>query len=115
MTKLVALLALAGAVAAVFYWRKKGGSWESMWSTTKDTTSVWGTTVAHEAKQAADTVSTAVDDGTSAINDFAHEITGATTDATQKIDEAKKKVATAKADAASALANEVTEEPDTLR
>jgi hypothetical protein len=93
MTKLVALLALAGAAAAaVFYWRKKEGSWESMWSTTKDTTSSWGTTVAHDAKQAADIVSTGVTESTGAINDLAHEITGATTDATQKIDEAKNDV-----------------------
>jgi hypothetical protein len=113
MRKLIALLALAGAVAtAVFFWRRKEGSWGSMWSTTKETTSSLGTTVAHEAKQAADNVSTAVDDSTSAINNLAHEITGATTDATQKIDEAAKKVATAKADAASAFADEVTEAPD---
>ena len=110
MTKLIALLALAGGVAAaVFFWRKNEGSWESMWTSAKETPSSWGTTIAHEARQAADTVSTAVDNGTSAINDLANEIT----DATQKIDKAAKKVSTAKSDAASALADEVTKEPDT--
>jgi len=114
MTKLIALLALAGGVAAaVFFWRKNEGSWESMWTSAKETPSSWGTTIAHEARQAADTVSTAVDNGTSAINDLANEITDATTDATQKIDKAAKKVSTAKSDAASALADEVTKEPDT--
>src|SRR6516162_248343 len=108
MTTLVALLALAGAIAAaVFFWRKNEESWESMWDFTKDTTSEWGRTVAHETRQAADSVSTAVDNGTSAVNDLAHEITGATMDATQKIDDAAKKVSTAKADAASLLADDV--------
>jgi hypothetical protein len=112
MTKLIALLALAGAVAAaVFFWRKKEGSWESMWSTTRDSTSSWGKTVAHEVSHAADTVSTVVDNGAGAVNDLAHEMTHATTDATQKIDKAAKKVSAAKADAASALADETAEEP----
>ena len=113
MTKLIGLLALAGAVAAaVFFWRKNEGSWEATWSSTRDTTSSWGKAVAEEAVKAADTVSTAVEDGTSAISDLAQEITSATTDATRKIDVAAKKVSTAKADAASVLADEVTEEPD---
>ena len=113
MTKLIALLALAGAVAtAVFFWRRNEGSWESMWTSAKEKPSSWGQTVAHETRQAADTVSTVVDNGASAISDLAHEITGATTDATQKIDVAAKKVSTAKADAASAIADEVTEEAD---
>jgi hypothetical protein len=114
MTKLIALLALAGAVAAaVFFWRKKEGSWESMWDSAKETPSSWGKTVAHETREAADTISTVVDSGTSAINDLAHEITDATTDATKKIDRATKKVSTAKADASAALADEAAKGPDT--
>jgi hypothetical protein len=120
MTKLIALLAVAGAVAAaVFFWRKNEESWEAMWSSTKDTTSSWSKTVVQDAGKAADTVSTAVDKGTGEIdelvhemNELAHEITGATADATQKIDIAAKKVSTTKAEVASVLADEVTEEPD---
>jgi hypothetical protein len=110
MTKLIALLALAGAVAAaVFFWRKKEGSWESMWSSTAETTSAWGKTVADEARQTAAVVSKAVDDGASAIDDLADEMKGATTDAAEKVDEAAKKVSAAKADAASALADDAKE------
>jgi hypothetical protein len=110
MTKLIALLALAGAVAAaVFFWRKNEGSWEGMWSSTKDTTSAWGKSATQGAGKAADTVSTAVGNGTRAVDDLTHGIT----DATQKIDVAAQKMSTAKADVASALADEVTEEPGT--
>src|SRR5215471_17860228 len=108
MTKLIALLALAGAVAtAVFFWRKKEGSWESMWSSAKEAPASWGKTVAHEAREAADTVSAVVDNGAGAIHDLTHEMTDATTDATHKIDVAAEKVSTAKADTVSALGDEV--------
>ena len=84
MTKLIALLALAAAVAAaVFFWRKNEESWDAAWSSTKDTASSWSKTVAEETSKAGDTVSTALDNATSAIGDLAHGVTGATTDATE--------------------------------
>jgi hypothetical protein len=114
MTKLIALLALAGAVAAaVFFWRRKEGSWESMWSSTTDTTSSWSKTVAHEAGKAADTVSSVVDDGARAVADFADEITGATEPAAHDAGEAAKEGPADPADAASKLADEVTAKLDT--
>jgi hypothetical protein len=110
MSKLIALLALAGALAAaLFFWRKKEGSWESMWSTTSESASSWGKTVAQEASHAGD----AFNDAAHEINDLAHELSGATVNAAKKVDEAGKKVSAAKAEAeaASVSADEVDGEP----
>ena len=74
MTKLVALLALAGAIAAaVYFWRKNEESWESMWDSTKDATSEWGRTVAHEASKTADNVAEAADTVTNEASNLADE------------------------------------------
>jgi hypothetical protein len=114
MTKLIALLALAGAVAAaVFFWRKNEGSWEAMWSSTTDTTSSWSKTVAHEASNAADAASADRDDVTHAVPDLADDITGATEHATHEVGKATKKGSAATTEDASKLADELTAEPDT--
>ena len=61
MSKLIALV-LAGALAAVLvFWRKREGSWSSMWSSAKDSSSEWSETVAHESGKAAERVAATAD------------------------------------------------------
>lgn len=73
MSKLVALLAvlLAGALAAVFYWRKNGESWNSTLSSAKDTGSSWTQAAAHESAKAADKAAAVADDANTALSDLA--------------------------------------------
>ena len=74
MSKLIALV-LAGALAAVlFFWRKSEGSWSSMWSSAKDSSSEWSETAAQEAGNAADRVAAAADRATAAASDLADEL-----------------------------------------
>jgi hypothetical protein len=75
---LVGLLAAVGAVVTIlFFWRKKQGSWSSMCSSAKDTTSSWGTTAADEAGKAADKVTAGSDDASKAASNLADELKGA--------------------------------------
>jgi hypothetical protein len=54
----VALLAAIGAATVVFFWRKNHRkSWDSSWSSAKDTASSWSKTAADEAGKAADQLS----------------------------------------------------------
>ena len=56
MKGLIALLAALGAAAAaVVFLRNRNESWDSTWSTTKDTASSWGHTAADETSKAAET------------------------------------------------------------
>jgi hypothetical protein len=107
MTKLIALLALAGAVAAaVFFWRKNDGSWESMWSSTKDTTSSWSQTAAQEAGRAADGIAARANSVTSAASHLAEEAKGDGSQAHEKVTEVADKVV-ATADSAAEATSDV--------
>jgi hypothetical protein len=76
MSKLIALV-LAGALATVLvFWRKREGSWSSMWSSAKDSSSEWSETAAHETGKAADRVSAAADHASAAASDLADEVKG---------------------------------------
>src|SRR6516225_230671 len=104
MTKLIGLLALAGAIAAaVFFWRRNEEPWESMWTSTRDAASSWGKTVAHEAGNATDTASTAVTEATNTAVKVADKIKDVTADTADDAGKAAKKGSAAAADAASAL------------
>jgi len=83
MGKLIALLAAAGAIAAVaFFWQRKGQpSLDSMWSSADEALSSWGTTVADEAGKAADNIAAAADNAKSAAGDVAGQVKNATTEA----------------------------------
>jgi hypothetical protein len=76
MTKLIALLAVAGAIgAAIFFWRRNPDSWRAGWSSAKDSTSSWGTTATDAAGRAADRVSGTAE-GADAASDFADAVKG---------------------------------------
>jgi hypothetical protein len=76
MSKLIALV-LAGALAAVLvFWRKREGSWSSVWSSAKDSGSEWSETAAHESGKVADRVSAAADHASAAVSDLADEVKG---------------------------------------
>jgi hypothetical protein len=111
MTKLIALLAVAGAVAAgLYFWRRNEQSWESRWSSAKDSTSSWGTSAWNEAGAAADRVGGATDTATKAASDLADELKRGTSQATDKAGKAADSVAAAAdsaTEAASNLADEV--------
>jgi hypothetical protein len=114
MRKLIALLALAGAAvtAALFFWRRKEGSWASMCSSARDTTCSWGKTVADEAGKAGDTVVTAVDEATNTVAGFADEIKEGTAHTTRRVGNAAKKESAAVAEQVSNLADEVPDQAE---
>ena len=92
MTKLIALLALAGAAAAgLFFWRKNRDSVDSAWSSAKDAPSSWSKTAAHEASTTADRVSAAAESVTHAAAGLADDLKGST--ATRDAKEAAKSAA----------------------
>lgn len=73
MTKLIALLAVAGAVGVgLFFWRRNEKSWRSLWSAS-----------AREAGNAADRVVAAAGGVTHAAHDLADELTGSASHAAQ--------------------------------
>jgi hypothetical protein len=76
MSKLISLV-LAGALAAVLLlWRKREGSWSSMWGSAKDSGSEWSETAVRESGKAADRMSAAADHATTAVSDLADEVKG---------------------------------------
>jgi hypothetical protein len=75
MKKLIALLALAGAVAgAVFFWRRNEKSWSS-WCSAKGTGCSWGKP-AREASSATDQLAAAADGLAEAASDLADQVKG---------------------------------------
>ena len=85
MSKLFALV-LAGALAAVLlFWRKSEGSWSSMWSSAKDSSSSWSETAAHESGKAADKVAAAADHATAVVSDLADEVKGSAPQAAHEV------------------------------
>ena len=81
MSKLIALV-LAGALAVVLvFWRKREGSWSSMWGSAKDSSSEWSETAVHESGKAADWVASAADHATGVVSDMADEVRGSATQA----------------------------------
>ena len=84
MSKLTALV-LAGALAAVLLvWRKREGSWSSMWSSAKDSGSEWSETAARGSGKAADRMTAAADHATSVVSDLADEVKGSAAQAAQE-------------------------------
>jgi hypothetical protein len=52
---LVGLLAAIGAVVTIlFFWRRRQGSWDSTWSSAKDTATSWGKTATDQAEKVVD-------------------------------------------------------------
>ena len=90
MGKLIALLAAAGAIAAVvFFWQRRGQpSLDSMWSSADEALSSWGTTAADEAGKAADNVAAAADNATSAATEVPDEVKNTITKAGAKKNQA---------------------------
>ena len=85
MSKLIALV-LAGALAAVLvFWRKREGSWSSIWSSAKDSSTSWSETAAHESSKAADRVAVAADHATAFVSDLADDVKGSTTQAAHEV------------------------------
>ena len=85
MSKLTALL-LAGALAAVLvFWRKREGSWGSIWKSAKDSSSSWSETAAHESSKAADRVAAATDQATAFVSDLAGEANGGAAQAAHEV------------------------------
>jgi hypothetical protein len=113
MTKLIALLAVAGAVAAgLYFWRRNEESRESKWSSPKDFTASWSRTAANETGEAADRVAAAVDGATNAASNLADDLERASSKATDKAGKAVDSVADAAKSAtkaASKLKDEVKE------
>ena len=105
MSKLIALV-LAGALAAVlFFWRKSEGSWSSMWSSAKDSSSEWSETAARESGKAADRVVAAADDATAAVSDLADEVQESASQAAHEAGKAAERAAQADDDATAAATN----------
>ncbi len=81
MSKLMALV-LAGALAAVLvFWRKREGSWSSIWSSAKDSSSELSETAAQESRKVADRVEVAADNATAFVSDLADDVKGSATQA----------------------------------
>ena len=82
--RLIALLALAGAVAAgvVFFWRNRE-SMDSTWSSAKDTTSDWAKTASDQAGRAADSVTATVGNAANTAAQFADEMKETLADKTE--------------------------------
>ena len=112
MSKLIALFAVvvAGALAAVlFFWRKSEGSWDSVWSSAKDSTSEWSTTAAHESGKAADSAVAATEHATTAFSELADQVKGGASEAAHQAGEAAEKAAATADDATAATTNLVDE------
>ena len=112
MSKLIALLAvlLAGALAAVLFWRRKSEeSWSSVWSSAEDSGSSWSKTAAHESGKAADTVAAAADHATTEVSDLADEVKGSASQAAHKAGEAAERAAKTPDDATTAATDLVDE------
>ena len=106
MSKLLALV-LAGALAAVlFFWRKREGSWGSMWSSAKDSSSEWSETAARESGKAADRVAAAADHANAAVSDLADdEVKGSAVQAAHEAGKAAERAAQTDDDATAAATN----------
>ena len=98
MSKLIALLAvlLAGALAAVLFWRRKSEeSWSSVWSSAEDSGSSWSKTAAHESGKE--------------VSDLADEVEGSASQAAHKAGEAAERAAKTPDDATTAATDLVDE------
>jgi hypothetical protein len=111
VTKLLVLLAFAGAVAGVvFFWRRREQSWDSMWSSAKDSTSSWSKTASHEAGKAGDRMAEATGAATTKMSDLAEQATDGASHGTDAAGRTASKVPGAvdtATSAASDLADEV--------
>ena len=108
MSKLIALLAvvLAGALAAVLFFRRKSEeSWSSMWSGAKDSSFSWGKTVADESGKAADRAAAPADHAAAAVSDLADEVKGRAAQAAHEAGEAAETAAETADDAGTAAAD----------
>ena len=108
MSKLIALLALAlaGALAAVLFLRRKDEeSWGSVWSSAQDASSSLRKTASHEYGKAADKVAAAADDATSAVSDVADQLKGSASEAVQEAGKAADRTAAAADDATTGAAS----------
>jgi gas vesicle protein len=108
MSKLFALCAvvLAGALAAVLFFRRKSGeSWGSLWSSAKDSSSSWSETVANESGQAVNRMTAAADHGATAVFDLGDELKGDVSGAADEAGKAADKVAAGAEDATTAATN----------
>jgi hypothetical protein len=109
MSKLIALLVvvLAGALTAVlFFWRRAEGSWGSMWTSAKSSTTSWGDAVSHEVGKAVDGVAQAADDAASELSSLADELKGAVSQSTRGTVAAAEGAAGEAEDAVSGLADD---------
>jgi hypothetical protein len=114
MSKLFALFAvvLAGALAAVLFFRRKSGeSWGSMWSSVQDSSSSWSEAAADESGKAVDSVTAAAEHATTAVVDFGDELKGNASAAAHGARTTADRVA-AGADATSASTNPADEVED---
>jgi hypothetical protein len=110
MTKLIALLAVAAAVAAgLYFWRRNEESWESGWSSAKDSTASWGRAATDQAGAAADRVAAAADSATNAASNLAEELKRGASRASDEAGKATDSIADA-ADSATKAASELTDE-----
>jgi len=82
--KLIALLALAGAIAAgvVFFWRNRE-SVDSTWTSARDSTSEWAKAASDESGRAAESVAAAVGSAANTASKFADEMKETLADKTE--------------------------------
>ena len=108
MSKLFALaVLLAGAIAAVLFWRKREGSWDSVWSSAKDSSSEWSTTATQESGKAVERVAATAEHATTAVSELADQVTGGASEAAHEAGDAAAATADDAATAATNLADEV--------
>ena len=108
MQKLITLLAIvvAGALVAVlFFWRRSQDSWDSMWSSARDSTSSWSDTASQGVGKAVNTVAAEVDRAATQGSQLAEELKGTATRAANETGKAADGVADAAGDASIAASD----------
>jgi hypothetical protein len=84
MMKLIALLALTGAViAGVVFFLRNRESVDSTWTSAKEATAEWGKTASDEAGSAAESVAATVGSAANTASQFADEMTETVADKTE--------------------------------